>query len=185
MIKLSKNQLKPYVSEILTNAKWTLSLIEEGDNYNFRDYERVKYYSLAVNIADLVGQLACFTTARGEKRVQAEKRLLGLEENYPGIPQAPARAKKIRNTIHHFDERMDDWFFEQLIENNGSYAYITDSIGNLEGFASKDSKGDSFNFERRMLSENQLVYWDEIIEIDELKEWCEKVVSHFSSTEKI
>ncbi|PID16888.1 hypothetical protein CSV63_03075 [Sporosarcina sp. P34] len=181
MTNLSEIHLQPYIKEILTNAHWALSLIEQGDKFSIVDYEKVKYYSLAVNTADLVGQLACFTTARsGKNKTQAVERLRALENSYPGIPQPPDSAKSIRNTIHHFDERMDDWIFEQLKVNDGSYAYVTDSAGNLEGFASKDLNGKPFNFERRMLDANEFLYWDEIIKIDELKKWCEEIVSHFS-----
>lgn len=182
MTKLSKFQLQPYVHEILTNANWALSLIEQGNNYSMMDYEKVKNYSLAINIADVVGQLACFTTAKGKNKTQAEERLRALEQSYPGIPQPPTSMKKIRNSIHHFDERMDDWLFEQVSENNGSYAYMTDSDGNIGALASKDLQGEPFNFERSMLDENQFLYWDEVIKIDELKKWCEEIATHFSNT---
>lgn len=165
----------------MTNARWTLSLIEQGSQFDYWDFERVKYNSLAVNTADLVAQLACFTTPKNnKKRKNAEKRLQALNNCYPGIPKPPKSAKSIRNTIHHFDERMDDWLFDE-IEKHKRYTYVRDIDGNLEMFSVNGEIGKPFKFVRKMINDNELFYWDKIIKIDELKKWCENIISHFDN----
>ena len=173
MNQLLNPYLAPYVAEILTNAKWTLSLIEQGEQQEEGNYERVKYYCLAVNTADVIAQLACNTTAKGTDRERAKKRLCALEEKYPEIPSPPQNIRNIRNSIHHFDERMDKWLFDQIENDKKGIAYIIDSNNNIEVFSNGISSEALFNYERRMINERELMYWESIINIDELKIWCE------------
>ena len=180
MNQLPSLYLKPYVNEILTNAKWALSLIEQGEQQEGKNYETVKYYCLAVNTADVIAQLACNTTAQGTDRKRAKKRLRALEEKYPGIPSPPQDIRKVRNSIHHLDERMDKWLFDQLENDKKGVAYLIDSNDNIEGLSTEKSSGVPFNYERRMINERELMYWESIINIEELKIWCKNIISHFS-----
>lgn len=174
---LTKLHLKPYINEIITNAKWAISLIEQGEKSIGIDFEKIKYYSLAISTSSAIIQLAYVNVAnRSPEKERANERLMLFETYYPNKPSPPTGLREIRNDTQHFDERMDRWLFSLIDNGVNGFAYIQDGEKNIELYSTNSEE----SFEKRMINTDVLKYWNHTVNIKELKEWCKAVLLHFT-----
>jgi len=90
---------------MITNAKWALFLMEKGKRINIHDFEKVMYFSLAVNTASNILQHGYLVVAnRGRSKMRAENRVKSINNYYPNLPSPPSGLRKMRNTIQYLDE---------------------------------------------------------------------------------
>lgn len=172
----TEGYLRPYINEICTNAKWTLSLIDQGDKSE--DFDKIKYYSLAVSTASVIAQLAYITISKfSPEKERSKERIKLLDAEFPDKPTMPKGMREIRNSMQHFDERMDTWLFSLIENGTNGYAYIVDNDKNIEVYSGSPNS----QFDRRMINEDELKYWDHTINIKELKNWCNEILTHYAN----
>jgi|GEM_PF-5521627 len=176
MGKMQEMHLHPYINEIKTNARGAIYLIEKGKEKENLNFEKVIYYTLAVNLASMISQIAYHNVTPNkyrEKRQRTQERLDLINSSYPNLPSLPVYLRTIRNNSQHFDEKLDDWIFSR-IENGGGYSYIQTIDGDIEYY----NTGVDYPLQRRIDDNGNLVYWDTTINIDELLDWCKEIIEY-------
>ncbi|MGB3568440.1 MAG: hypothetical protein WBA30_14960 [Priestia megaterium] len=168
--------LERFQKEILLKSKWVYDsirdgyqLIEESSNpkNDIASEEIIRHFVSGITYAMSIVRLLNVGGARDKRN--AQRRVNLIKTKWPDLPEAPQGLKKVRDSLEHFEERLDTWAFtsssKSIVDLNvgiNTAALAPFNINETELLRNIDDKG---NF----------IFWNEKVSLKSVMEWVQEL----------
>lgn len=175
--------LERFQKEILLKSKWVHDSIRDGyqlfekesnPNNDITSKEILRHFVSGITYAMSIVRILNVGGARNKGN--AERRVNLIKTKWPDLPEPPQGLKEIRDSLEHFEERLDTWAF-----TSSSKSIIDLNVGiniNKEALASYNIQ--ETELLRNIDDEYNFIFWNKKVSLESVMQWVEELSEKIS-----